>query len=178
MITLKSKIDFSLRPWKFDDIPDVTKYANNWNIAKNLTDKYPHPYTNDDARIFIDAVSKDKTMSIFAIEVNNEAIGSIGIHPQADIHCKNAEIGYWLAEKFWGKGIATEAIKWMVNYAFDNYHINRIYATVFGTNIASQKVLLKNNFVLEASLKETIYKKGKYFDELIYGIRRNSVNEN
>ncbi len=175
MITLKAKITFSLRPWKFDDISSVTKHANNWNIAKNLSDKYPHPYTYDNAKIFIDSVSKDKSLSIFAIEVNNEAIGSIGIHPQTDIHCKNAEIGYWIAEPYWGKGIATEAIRWMINYAFDHYHINRIYALVFGTNIASQKVLLKNNFTLEATLEKTIYKKGIYYDELIYSLRKEAL---
>ncbi len=173
MTTLYAQIEFKVRPWKIPDAPTIAAHANNWNIAQNLTNRYPHPYSENDAKEFIDSVINENSDCIFAIEVYGEAIGSIGIIPQTDIHCKNAEIGYWLAEPYWGKGIASKAIKWMIDYAFRKYNLNRIYAAVFGTNIASQKVLLKNHFVLEATFEKTIFKKGVYHDELIYSIRRN-----
>ncbi len=172
MITLYAQIEFKIRPWKLRDVPDVTAHANNWNIAQNLTDRYPYPYTEDDAKTYINSVIKDDADIILAIEVNGEAIGSIGIMPQSDIYCKNAELGYWLSEPYWNKGIASKAAEWIINFAFNKYDINRIYATVFGTNLASQKVLLKNNFTLEASLENVIFKNGIYQDELIYGLRR------
>jgi [ribosomal protein S5]-alanine N-acetyltransferase len=108
-----------------------------------------------------------------AIDINGEAIGGIGIHPKDDIECKNAEMGYWLGEPFWGNGIITKAVLQMVDYGFVNFEIDRIFARPFGTNIASQKVLEKTGFVLEARFAKTLFKFGEYQDELIYAIRRN-----
>ena len=110
--------------------------------------------------------------TIFAIEVNGEAAGAIGVHPQKDIYCKNMEMGYWLAEPYWGNGIISKAISEMVDYAFKNFDVYRIYARPFGYNIASQKALEKAGFVLEARLEKTIFKNGEYVDELIYATRR------
>ena len=101
---------FELRPWKMSDIDNLVSYANNWNIAKNMTDKFAFPYTTENARAFIEFATKDNPIHIFAIDIDEQAIGGIGIHPQEDIHRKNAELGYWLAEPFWGKGIISKAI--------------------------------------------------------------------
>jgi [ribosomal protein S5]-alanine N-acetyltransferase len=147
-------------------------YANNFNIAKQLRDVFPHPYTKEDGEVFIAFATKDDPIHIYAIDVNGQAIGGIGIHPLDDIHRKNAELGYGLAEPFWGKGIITNAIKEMVTHAFHTYDINRIFAIPFATNIASQKVLEKAGFVVEASFKKTIFKNGAYHDEIIYAIRK------
>jgi ribosomal-protein-alanine N-acetyltransferase len=98
-------------------------------------------------------------------------VGGIGIHPQTDIQRKNAELGYWLAESFWGNGIISNAIKQVVQFTFETYDINRIYARPFGTNIASQQVLEKNGFDLEARFEKTLIKNGELLDELIYAIR-------
>ncbi|MCO5278056.1 MAG: GNAT family N-acetyltransferase [Saprospiraceae bacterium] len=165
-------MEFILRPWKASDINSLIKYANNWNIAKNLTNQFPHPYTIQDGKAFIEYATKDEPIHIFAIEVNQEAVGGIGIHPQSDIFIKNAEIGYWLGEPFWGHGIVSKAIKQIVQFGFSTFDIERIFARPYGTNVASQKILEKNNFLLEGRYNNILYKNGEYLDELIYAIRR------
>lgn len=157
-----------LRPWNLDDINSLVKHGNNKKIADNLTNHFPHPYTYDDAVKFIEMVSSAKPINVFAIEYKNEAIGAIGIFPQQDIYCRNAEMGYWISEDYWGKGIITYAISKMIVYAFDTFEINRIYARPFGPNLGSQKVLEKNGFELNARIKNSFYKNGEYLDELIY----------
>ena len=165
-------MDFKLRPWALNDLNSLVKHANNFNVAKFLTDGFPHPYTADDGKKFIDLATKDSPIHIFAIDINGEAVGGIGIHPQTDIHKKNAELGYWLAEKYWGKGIITKAIKEIVAFAFSTYEIDRLFARPFGSNLASQRVLEKAGFTLEARFTRTLFKNGEYLDELVYAIRR------
>jgi [ribosomal protein S5]-alanine N-acetyltransferase len=164
---------FILRPWNSSDLNSLVRYANNWNVAKNMTDKFPFPYTESDGKAFIEFATKDDPIHIFAIDIDGQAVGGIGIHPQEDIHRKNAELGYWLGEPFWGKGIISEAIKVAVDFAFATFAIDRVFARPFGTNTASQKVLEKNGFVLEARFERVLYKDKEYLDELIYAVRRN-----
>lgn len=168
-------MQFHLRPFTIQDLDSLVKFANNFNIAKNLMDIFPHPYSIDDGKFFIDMATKNSLPNILAIEVNGEAAGAIGLHPQNDVYRKNAELGYWLAEPYWGKGIITRAIIQMVDYGFKNWDITRIYARPFGYNIASQKALEKAGFVLEAKLEKTIFKNGEFHDELIYATRRTSI---
>jgi ribosomal-protein-alanine N-acetyltransferase len=123
-------------------------------------------------KAFIEYATKDDPIHIFAIEVNQEAVGGIGIHPQSDIFIKNAEIGYWLGEPFWGHGIVSKAIKQIIQFGFSTFEIERIFARPYGTNFASQKILEKNNFLLEGRYNNILYKNGEYLDELIYAIRR------
>jgi RimJ/RimL family protein N-acetyltransferase len=163
---------FHLRPWSSKDLNSLVKFANNYNIARNLMDVFPYPYSVSDGKAFIKMAAKNSPPNILAIEVNDEAAGAIAVQPQNDIYRKNAEMGYWLAEPYWGKGIMTRAITQMVDYGFKNWNIDRIYARPFGHNIASQKALEKAGFVLEARLEKTIFKNGEYIDELIYAIRR------
>jgi RimJ/RimL family protein N-acetyltransferase len=165
-------VKFDLRPWTTSDLGSLVNYANNQRIAQNMTDKFPYPYTETDGLSFIDFATADSPVNIFAIAVAGEAVGGIGVHPQTDIHRKNAELGYWLAEPFWGQGIISAAIKQAVDYAFDTYDINRVFARPFGTNAASQRVLQKNGFVLEGHFRGTLYKNGAYVDELVYALRR------
>lgn len=165
-------MNFSLRPWTTLDIDSLVLHANNFNIAKNMTDGFSFPYTVESGNAFIRFATQDHPIHIFAIDINGQASGGIGIHPQADILRKNAELGYWLAEKFWGQGIISRAIPQMVKFAFDTYDINRVFARPFSTNIASQRVLEKSGFKLEAKLEGTIFKNGEYLDELIYSIKR------
>lgn len=165
--------EFKIRAWKKDDLNSLVKYANNWNVAKCLTNLFPHPYTEKDGISFIDFATKDYPIHIFAIDINGEAVGGIGIHPLSDIFCKNAELGYWIGEPFWGQKIISKAIKQMVDFGFSNYDIDRIFARPFGTNVSSQKVLEKNDFILEGRYEKTLYKNGEYIDELVYAIRRN-----
>ena len=163
---------FHLRPWALSDLDSLVRHANNPDIAKFMMDGFPHPYTEENGEAFIAFATKDDPIHIFAIDVNGEAVGGIGIHPQADVQRKNAELGYWLAEPFWGKGIITNAIKQMIEFGFKTYDINRIFARPYGTNIGSQKVLEKAGFVLEGRFEKTIFKNGEFLDELVYAVRR------
>lgn len=163
---------FTLRPFNHNDIESLMEYANNPKIAANLTNQFPHPYTRESGENFIKFAMQQSPPTIFAIDISGKASGGIGLHVQTDIHIKNAELGYWLAEPFWGKGIMTKAVKHMVKYGFKNLDINRIFARPFGTNIASQKVLKNAGFVLEGKFKGTIFKNDEYLDELIYAVRK------
>ncbi|MGZ3920586.1 MAG: GNAT family N-acetyltransferase, partial [Bacteroidia bacterium] len=133
---------------------------------------FPYPYTLENGKTFIEMAGRDNPVHIFAIDINGKAVGGIGIHPQSDVMKKNAELGYWLGEEYWGKGIITKAIKEATDFAFKTYDINRIYARPFGTNVASQRVLEKCGFKLEARLEKVIFKNNDFLDELIYAMRR------
>ena len=167
-------MEFKLRPWKTTDRVSLVQHANNWNISKNMTDLFPFPYSLDNADKFIEMAKKDSLTRFFAIEINHEAVGGIGLHPQSDIQRMNAELGYWLSETYWGNGIIPKAIDEIVQYGFSNFEINRIFARPFGTNIASQKVLEKCGFMLEAKIENGLIKNGILVDELIYCVRKNS----
>ena len=164
--------EFTLRPWRETDLPSLVKYANDPTVAGNLMDTFPHPYTEDDGKAFLQRFMANDPQLVLAIEVDGEAAGAVGIHPQGDVYRRNAELGYWLAEPYWGQGIITRAIQQMVDYGFQNWAINRIFARPFGTNLGSQKALEKAGFLLEARLEQTIFKNGEYLDELIYAVRR------
>lgn len=165
-------MNFTLRPWNINDLDSLVSNANNKKIAQYMTDQFPHPYTIEKGKAFIEFATKGSPLHIFAIDINGKAVGGIGVHPQMDIQCKNAELGYWLAEPFWGKGIVTKAIGQMIDYGFKNFDIDRIFARPFGTNKGSQRVLEKSGFVLEARFEKTLFKNGEYLDELVYAVRR------
>jgi RimJ/RimL family protein N-acetyltransferase len=165
-------MNFRLRNWTINDLDSLVKYANNFQIAKNLTNFFPHPYTLEVGRSFIAACIEATPPNRFAIELAGEAVGAIGIHLQTDIHLKNAELGYWLAEPFWGRGIMTQAITQMTDYGFKTWDIERIFARPFGSNKGSQKALEKAGFVLEARFEKILFKNGEYLDELVYAVRR------
>jgi len=165
-------MEFTLRAWTPDDLDSLIKYANNFEIAKNMTDQFPHPYTIAKGKAFIEHASSGKPTNIFAIVVDNKAVGAIGIHPQSDIQRKNAERGYWLAQPFWGNGIITKAIIQMTDYAFKSFDIQRIFARPFGSNIGSQKALEKAGYTLEGKFEKAFFKNNEFLDELIYAVRR------
>ncbi len=165
-------VSVKLRAWQNSDLEGLVKYANNRNISRNLTDQFPFPYTKEKGEEFIAYARGKGPNHIFAIDLEGQAIGGIGIHPQADIFRKNAELGYWLAEEYWGRGITTEAIRLVIDYAFENLDVDRVFARPFGSNIPSQRVLEKNGFVLEARFEKTIIKGDEYQDELVYALRR------
>lgn len=166
-------LNITFRPLKTSDLEALVKLANHWEIAKNLTDQFPHPYTEESGRAFIQMTQAHDPARIMAIIVDGSFAGAIGVHPKEDVFRTNAELGYWLAMEYWGKGIMTYAVEHMTKYAFETFDINRLYARPFGPNIASQKVLEKAGFIKEAHYTKTIIKNGEYLDELVYAIRRN-----
>lgn len=157
---------YTLRQWQSGDEESLTKNANNYNIWRNLKDIFPHPYTIEEAHSWIKIAQNSPEN--FGIVIDNEAVGGIGILLKDDIHRKNAEIGYWLGEAYWGKGIISSAITEIVDYTFKNYDIYRIYAGVFEYNLASMRVLEKAGFHQEAILKQSLFKEGKLYDEHIF----------
>ncbi len=166
----------SLRQWTESDVDSLTKYANNKKIFDNMRDMFPYPYTLTDAENFIKRVSGDNPTKVFAIDVDGEAIGSVGVFPKEDISRISAEVGYWVGEPFWGRGYATIALKSIIDYGFKNFDINRIYAIPFPSNSASQKVIQKSGLKLEAILKQSMIKNGIIIDEYIYAILREDWN--
>ena len=165
---MKKTIDIKLRKWSEADLDSLVKYANNRNIPKWLTNGFPHPYSHEDGKAYLSLIANDNPTKVFAIDVNGEAVGSIGIFPQPDIHEKSAEMGYWLAEEYWGQGIMLKAIEKIVEYGFQTFDIVRIFARPFSTNLKSQRLLEKAGFSLEARLRKALFKDGGLMDELIY----------
>lgn len=165
-------MDFKLRPFSLSDLDELVKHANNFNVAKNLTDKFPHPYTTEHGRAFIEMTLAANPVTIFAITVDDKVVGGIGLHPQSDIYRLNAELGYWLAEPYWGKGIMTQAVLQMIDFGFKNLDINRIFARPYGSNLGSQRVLEKAGFQLEGRFDKTLIKNGVLEDELVYAVRK------
>ena len=163
-------MEFKLRPWANSDLESVAQHANNSNILKFMSDGFPNSY--DKWKSFIEFAVHDKSVHYLAIEIEGQAVGGIGISPKKDVMCKNAELGYWLSEDYWGHGVMTTAIKEIVAIAFANYDINRIFATPYETNYASHRILEKAGFVLEARFEKIVYKNGELLDELVYAIRR------
>ncbi len=166
--------EWKLRAWRPGDEAALVKYANNRNIWINLRDRFPHPYTMDDATAWVQSVKDQRPVMNFAIATSNddEAIGSIGLTLQEDVHRRSGEIGYWLAEPFWGRGIATRAVRALTEYAFTNFDLVRLYANVFEWNPASGRVLEKAGFTLEGRLRKNITKDGNTIDQFLYALVR------
>ncbi|PRX54600.1 GNAT family N-acetyltransferase [Flagellimonas meridianipacifica] len=169
-------MNVKIRKWQLSDIDNLVRYANNKKISDNLADAFPFPYSKEFGLEFIERVSNEKPTKIFAITHENMAIGSIGIFPDQDIYRKNGAIAYWIAEPYWGKGIATSAIEQILRYGFEELELTRIYAKPFGTNIGSQRVLEKMGFALEATISKAVFKNNMYLDEKIYGKRKTTHN--
>jgi RimJ/RimL family protein N-acetyltransferase len=159
-----------LRPWRKGDETSLVRHANNYKVWRNLRDRFPHPYTMADAEWWIGHAGGRLPVTSFAIVVNAEAVGGIGLELNTDVYRRSAEIGYWLGEEYWGQGITTEAVLAVVDYGFATFDICRIFAGVFERNPASMRVLEKAGFKQEARLIKAITKEGQTMDELIYAI--------
>ena len=160
--------NYIIRDWEIEDAPSISKYANNRKIWMNLRDAFPHPYSLQDAKSFILRTVEANPITIFAIATQSEAIGSIGLMLGKDVHRFTAEIGYWLAEPFWGKGIMTLAVKNLTAYAIHDLKLNRIFAKPYTSNPASARVLEKAGFICEGILRSNVFKDGKVLDQLLY----------
>jgi len=161
---------FRIRSWRRSDESSLVRYADNRNIWINLRDRFPHPYRRTDARAWLAHVAEDRPETNFAIDVDGEAVGGIGFHIQEDVHSLSAEIGYWLGEPFWGRGIATQAVRALSAHAFHAHGLARIYAFVFEWNPASARVLEKAGFTLEGRLRRSVTKDGRTIDQFLYAI--------
>ncbi|MEO6870170.1 MAG: GNAT family protein [Ginsengibacter sp.] len=157
-----------LKNYKLEYAEIFAQFKNNPNVLDNGYDKTPNPFTLRDATEFIQLQIDQIPAKRFLIFWDNQLCGEIGISIKEDVFRLNAEIGYFIAEPFWGKGIATEAINLMTDYTFKNFNVIRIIAGVFGFNKASMKALEKNNYYLESTRKKAVIKNGQIMDDYIW----------
>jgi len=158
-----------VRSWRMADADSLTQHANNRKVWINLRDAFPHPYSMKDARAFLKGVRERTRETMFAIAVKGEAVGGIGFVLHPDVERVSAEIGYWLGEPFWGRGICTEAVRAVTAYAIEQHGLTRVFAVPFAHNSASQRVLEKAGFVLEGHMRRSAIKDGEIRDQLLYG---------
>lgn len=166
---LKSK-DLVLKHLEYHQVDDLARIANNKKIWLNVRNQFPYPYTLEHAKDFIKKYSEKKNHLSWAINYKNQLAGMIGLHRQADVYAHSLEIGYWIGEEFWGKGIASTSVKLACDYAFENTDINRIWAGLYDYNLGSKRVLEKCGFEYEGCLKKAVFKDGKFVDELRYAL--------
>jgi len=161
-----------IRPWQHADRESLVRHANNRQVWLMLRDQFPHPYTRADGDAWLAHVATQQPVTSFAIVVAGEAAGGIGLAPQPDVHHRSAEVGYWLGETFWNRGIMTSALGAFTPYAFDRFDLIRIFAGVFSTNPASMRVLEKAGYIREGVLRRSVVKDGQVLDQVLYAVTR------
>jgi len=161
---------FTLRGWKPTDAESLQKYADNFNIYYCLTDAFPHPYTMADALGWVILMKNQEPILNFAIAIDENVVGAVGLELRKDVYRKTALIGYWLGEEYWGRGIMPQAVKLVVAYSFSNFDFIRLQAGIFSNNPKSMRVLEKAGFTKEGVLKSNVIKNGAILDEHIYGL--------
>ncbi len=161
-----------IRQWRESDAPDLASALSNKKILDNLRDGLPFPYTEKDGLDFIKAMlsAKKNDTFPFAVTVDDKAIGSIAVFRQGNIHRLTGELGYYIAEEYWGNGIMTQAVRQICEYVFKNSDLIRIYAEPFAYNTASCRVLEKAGFQLEGVLRNNAIKNGKVLDMKMYSL--------
>lgn len=160
--------EHQIRSFRPEDAASLAEAANNRRIWRNLNDYFPHPYTIEDARSWIARTQQESPEQNFAIASGSEVIGGIGLKLRDDVFRRSAEIGYWIGEPYWGRGIATAALRALTDDAFERLDLVRIDAGVFEWNPASCRVLEKAGYVQEARLRKSVSKDGQIIDRLIY----------
>jgi RimJ/RimL family protein N-acetyltransferase len=158
----------TVRSWREEDAPSLARYANNRNVWINLRDRFPHPYGLADAESFIGQSLAADPETVFAIEVGGEAAGGIGFGLRGDVERLSAEIGYWLGEPFWNRGIMTEALVAVTAHAISAHGLVRVYALPFEWNDGSVRVLEKAGYRREARLRKSAIKDGRIIDQFLY----------
>ncbi|MEO8523060.1 MAG: GNAT family protein [Acidobacteriota bacterium] len=158
----------TVRAWRMADAEALVRHANNANVASHLRDRFPHPYARANAQAFLKSALSAPHASNLAIEVDGEAAGAIGYVIGTDVERYSAEIGYWLGEALWGRGIATEALTLVAGHVFDRTNLLRLFAVPFADNAASIRVLEKAGFVREGLLRSSSVKFGRPRDQALY----------
>jgi RimJ/RimL family protein N-acetyltransferase len=158
----------TVRDWRLDDAPSLAQHADDRRVWANLRDRFPHPYTLEDATAWVRHCARMVPATDFAIEVDGEAVGGIGVVLRSDVERVDAELGYWLGRRCWGRGLMTHAVRVFVPWAFERFHLARIHAHVFAFNVGSARVLERNAFQLEGRLRQSAFKDGKLIDQLLY----------
>lgn len=163
---------YHLRPFRKRDVSAMVKHGNNYDVSKNLRDSFPYPYSAADAEGWVKFTNQQNPPRNLAIATDEEVIGGIGLRLHDDVHRCTAEVGYWLGEEYWGRGIATEALRVFTDYCFSTFALTRIYAGVFERNLASMRVLEKAGYHAEAILQQAVIKGDHVMDEHYYVMLR------
>jgi [ribosomal protein S5]-alanine N-acetyltransferase len=158
----------SVRSWEIGDLSSLVANADNRRIWENLRDRFPHPYTRRDGQAFLRRVKELWPETTFAIDVEGQAVGGIGFVLQQDVERVSAEIGYWLGEPYWGRGICTEALRAVTRFAVAEHGLTRVFALPFAHNTASCRVLEKAGFAIEGHLRRSAIKDGRIVDQVLY----------
>lgn len=168
---------FTLRPWQQSDVEAVAAAADNPHIAANLRNAFPSPYTLADAEWYVnDCIARGEERQLTrAILIEGRAAGSIGVFVRDDVYEKSAELGYWLAEEHWGRGIMTEAVRQICREAFDRFDILRIFAEPFADNLGSRRVLEKADFTCEGTMRNGVFKNGRVRSYCMYALLREEL---
>jgi RimJ/RimL family protein N-acetyltransferase len=157
-----------LRPWRVTDAESVARHADDREVWRNMRDRFPHPYTLDDARQWLQFVATVPSGTNFAIDVGGAAVGGISFEPLSDVFRVGAELGYWLGQAHWGKGITTDAVRMVTDHLFRHFDFIRVQASVFSWNPASARVLEKAGYTLEATNRRSMIKEGEVGDRWLY----------
>lgn len=159
----------TVRHWRAADADSLVAHADNVKIAEHLRDRFPHPYTKSDARAFLahSAAPGGRELNL-AVEVEGQAAGAIGLNPGTDVERYSAEVGYWLGEVYWGRGIITEALVLLTEHAFARLNLLRLFALPFAANAASARVLEKAGYQKEGLLRASAVKFGRPRDQLLF----------
>jgi len=158
----------SIRSYSPNDLEALVSYANNPRVAAHLRDRFPYPYTLEDGLEWLAAADQQDPEANFVIATETELIGTIGLNLGDDVYRHSGEVGYWIAEPFWGRGIATRTLKEFTEWGFAEFDLLRIFAHVFADNVASARVLEKAGYELEGTMRQAVVKNGKVMDQLIY----------
>jgi len=158
----------AVRRWAATDLASLVTHANNRHVSIHLRDRFPFPYQTENAHSFLNWIVQQAAPTVWAIEVDGEAAGGIGVELQTDVERVSAEIGYWLGEAVWDRGIATEALQAVTAEAFRRFELRRVYALPFADNRASVRVLEKAGYSLEGHLRQSAIKDGTIRDQLLY----------
>jgi ribosomal-protein-alanine N-acetyltransferase len=161
---------FIIRGWKKGDEASLQKHADNLKVSACLMDRFPSPYTMEAAEFWVDSLLDQDPLVNFAITIDDQVIGGIGLEPRQDVYRKTAILGYWLSEELWGRGIMPEAVKLLTHYAFTQLGFIRLQASVYSKNPASMRVLEKAGYVKEGILRNAVIKNGVVMDEHLYAI--------
>ena len=161
-----------VRSWRRADAPALARHANSRRVWLNLRDRFPHPYALADAHAFLDVAEAQHPPTVFAIAVGEEAVGGIGLTPGTDVERCSAEIGYWVGEALWGRGIATAAVRGFSEWALAAFGLTRLYALPYARNAASVRVLEKAGYTFEGRLRRSAVRDGEVLDQLLYALVR------
>lgn len=180
MPTIAEFDQYLIRHFEEDDVETLATRANNLKITKWMTDAFPHPYTKENAEFWVKEANRHEPITHFALARKGEKgiIGGIGVKLQTDVHRRSAEIGYWLAEDEWGKGIMPQAVKGFSKWVFDNLpDLVRLEAAVFGGNLPSTKVLTKAGYQKEGVRRQKVFKNGQFHDDWLFALLREDVEK-